>query len=170
VCGEEVELSFAIDEVRCDSVAESSSRRVVERDLEIEFRLPSSDDLAAIDALDDLEAARARLFERCVIRATRNGDAIAPAELPARIVELVAARMAAADPQADVQLDVDCPSCAHAWREPFDIVTFFWSELAVFARRLLAEVHELASAYGWSEEQILNLSPARRNAYLEMVR
>ena len=30
----------------------------------------------------------------------------------------------------DVALDVECASCAHAWREPFDIVAFLWSELA----------------------------------------
>ena len=38
------------------------------------------------------------------------------------------------------------------------------------ARRLLLDVHQLASAYGWSEMEILSLSATRRNAYLEMVR
>jgi len=177
-CGEEMELAFGIDEVRRERVAESSSRQVVEGfveqivegDYRIEFRVPSSEDLLAIEEVGDLDVARARLFERCVTRATLGGDAIAPAGLPQHVVDLIAARMGAADPQADVQIDVDCPSCGHAWREPFDIATFLWSELAVLARRLVGEVHELASAYGWSEEQILGLSPARRSAYLEMVR
>jgi hypothetical protein len=173
-CGEEIELAFGIDEVRRDAAAEPARRRSVEElaegNVAVEFRMPSSEDLMAIEGVGDLDVARVRLFERCVIRATRSGQAIATEELPARVVELIAARMVAADPQADVQLDVDCPACGHGWREPFDIVTFFWSELAVLARRLLAEVHELASAYGWSEEQILGLSPARRSAYLEMVR
>jgi hypothetical protein len=169
-CGEEIELAFDAREVRRETAAEPPALRVIEGSYEVEARLPSTDDLAAIDPMGDLEAARGRLFARCVIRAWRDGNAIAAAELPAEVVGAVAAHMAAADPQADVQLDADCPACAHAWREPFDIVTFFWSELAVFARRLLGEVHELASAYGWSEAQILDLSPARRNAYLEMLR
>jgi hypothetical protein len=38
------------------------------------------------------------------------------------------------------------------------------------AKRLLAEVHLIASAYGWSEAEILGLSRARRDFYLDMVR
>jgi hypothetical protein len=34
----------------------------------------------------------------------------------------------------------------------------------------LRDVHELASAYGWRESEILALSPQRRQAYLELVR
>ena len=37
------------------------------------------------------------------------------------------------------------------------------------AGALLHEVHRLASAYGWSEAQILALSPARRAQYLALV-
>jgi hypothetical protein len=37
------------------------------------------------------------------------------------------------------------------------------------ARRLLIEVHSLASAYGWSETDILSMSEPRRALYLEMV-
>jgi hypothetical protein len=39
----------------------------------------------------------------------------------------------------------------------------------VHARSLLAEVHSLARAYGWTESEILALSPQRRSTYLEMV-
>ena len=34
--------------------------------------------------------------------------------------------------------------------------------------RILREVHTLAAAYGWSEAEILALSPARRRVYLEL--
>ena len=37
------------------------------------------------------------------------------------------------------------------------------------AKRLLMDVHLLARAYGWSEAEVLALSPARRRFYLEMV-
>jgi hypothetical protein len=33
--------------------------------------------------------------------------------------------------------------------------------------QVLDEVHELASAYGWSEEEILGLSSRRRRQYVE---
>ncbi len=51
----------------------------------------------------------------------------------------------------------------------FDVVSFFWSEICVQAKRLLREVHTLARAYGWREADILNMSTARRQFYLEMV-
>ena len=50
----------------------------------------------------------------------------------------------------------------------FDIATVLWTELAGLARSLIEEVDALASAYGWSEREILALSGRRRRAYLEL--
>jgi hypothetical protein len=168
-CGEEIEIAFDAEEVRRE-VGGATSVRIVDGEYEVEARLPSSADLAAIDAIVDLDAARECLFARCVVQATRGGETIEAGDVPESAVALVARAMAALDPQADVQLALACPSCAHAWREPFDVATFLWSEVSAFARRLLGDVHDLARAYGWSEQAILDLSPARRNAYLEIVR
>jgi hypothetical protein len=77
--------------------------------------------------------------------------------------------MSNADPMADIHLALNCPSCEHKWMAPFDIVAFLWREISAAARRLLREVHTLASAYGWTESEILALSPVRRRAYLEMI-
>ena len=77
--------------------------------------------------------------------------------------------MAEADPLADIQLDLTCPSCERRWRAVFDIVSFLWTEIEVWAWRTLSDVHTLARAYGWSERDILTLSPTRRQFYLEMV-
>ena len=139
-CGEEIELTFDADEVRREAPPHDPS-----------LRLPTTEDLIAIEHLTDLASARAMLLARCGAS------------------EEDVARMAVADPQADVQIDADCPACEHRWREPFDIASFLWTEISVLARRLLLEVHQVASAYGWSERDILALSPARRNAYLEML-
>lgn len=73
-----------------------------------------------------------------------------------------------ADPQANLQFDLVCAECGYAWSETFDIGGFFWTELEDLAIRTLQDVHTLASAYGWSEEQILALSPVRRTLYLSM--
>ena len=66
-------------------------------------------------------------------------------------------------------LSLSCPDCGHCWDVPFDIVSYFWGELHVWAQRVLREVHTLASAYGWREADILGLSPLRRELYLQMV-
>jgi hypothetical protein len=167
-CTEQIELTFDACEVRREAAPQLGfSMRI--GDCDVELRLPSTRDLEAIESCRDLESARAALFARCVESVQRGGECVAIDELPADAIELAAARMSEIDPQADVAFDVDCPSCAHAWREPFDAVTFLWNELDAAARHLLHEIHQIAVAYGWSEDHILALSPARRAAYLGML-
>jgi hypothetical protein len=50
-----------------------------------------------------------------------------------------------------------------------DVARFLVREMVATARRLMAEIHELASAYGWSERSIATMSDARQSAYLEML-
>lgn len=135
----------------------------------VDYRLPTYADLDAVAALGDAVAAEAALFARCVLHAEHEGQAVPAAALPAEIRTAVAHDMARHDPQAELTFALDCPACGHAWSSPFDVGTFFWSELAAEARRLLAEVHILARAYGWREPDVLALSPMRRRAYLELV-
>lgn len=161
-CGEDVELTFdAAEVVREPRTDVDAHVRIGEYELTV--HAPTSEDLAAVESMSDLDEARAMLLARCI---TRTDASTLPDEVQAAII----ACLEQLDPQADVALELTCPACAHEWREPFDIVTFFWSEVAVAAKRLLGEVHELASAYGWSEQAILALTPARRSAYLELVR
>jgi hypothetical protein len=49
------------------------------------------------------------------------------------------------------------------------VVAFFWEEIDVWAERTLSDVHRLASAYGWSESDILALGPRRRQRYLALI-
>jgi hypothetical protein len=126
---------------------------------EASFRVPTSGDLAVAARERDLDAARAVLLERCVL---------SPSELPQPAVAALAERMADADPLADVRLDVTCPECGHAWSPSRDVGEWLWDELNVWAHRTLGEVHALASAYGWSEAEILALGP-RRELYLDLL-
>jgi hypothetical protein len=69
--------------------------------------------------------------------------------------------------------EIRCVSpCAHCGARPvldFDAAGFVWREIQVAARRLMAEIHRLASAYGWSEKVVARMSAVRRAAYLEML-
>src|SRR5438874_5815815 len=60
-CGEETELSFGIGELRLGKAAGTQAIRVVEKDYDVEARLPTTADLAAIERFDDLMRARATL-------------------------------------------------------------------------------------------------------------
>jgi hypothetical protein len=73
------------------------------------------------------------------------------------------------DPQANVEINLICPSCGSNWQKVFDIATFFCREIDIWALRTLREVHILASAYGWSEKEIVGMSQWKRELYMEMV-
>jgi hypothetical protein len=126
------------------------------------FRLPTSRDLAHIVALDAAEPAIG-LLDRC-----RAGGPEHP-EWAGDLLEAVEDRLASADPLAETRLALGCPSCQHEWEDAFDIGRFLWAEIESRARRVLWEVHTLASAYGWSECETLALGDARRAMYLEIV-
>jgi hypothetical protein len=77
--------------------------------------------------------------------------------------------MEALEPGAAVTFDLTCPECGAQWSAPMDCGDVLWSELQVRAERLLLDVDALARAYGWSESQVLALSPTRRAAYLQLI-
>jgi hypothetical protein len=176
-CSNRLELSFKIADVRVATPAESAeSFSLSVANYEVLFRLPNSLDLvacanqsASATGLGDPSSAQQALLERCLLAACHHGQEQPVTQLPADVISAVVAHMAEADPQADVQLNLSCAACSHQWHSTFDIVSFFWSEINVWALRILREVHILASTYGWREADILAMSPYRRQLYLEMV-
>ena len=160
-CGEQLELNFNVADIRATAPAAGSSLSVDESGYELELRLPNSFDLLRLANCSTVDEMRSQLFAQCVTHG--------PDELPAEIVNLAIVRMGEADPQADVEVDLSCPECRHVWQTGFDIVTYLWSELHTWAGQMLREVHLLASSYGWSEADILNMSAPRRRGYLEML-
>lgn len=127
------------------------------------FRLPTSRDLAQAARETDPRAAAIRLVERCLV-GKEKADVWSDAEL-----EEIEERIALADPLAETRLALVCPACGFAWDEALDLVAFLWMEIEAHARRLLLAVHTLATAYGWTEAEVLSLSEHRRARYLEMV-
>lgn len=167
-CGQRLELAFDVADVRVSAGQEAAEVAMTVADYNLRLRPPNSRDVAAIAAEGSLDDKRRALFGRCLVAADCGGQAVTADALPAVAMQAAAERLAEADPQADVQLDVACP-CGKRWHAAFDIVSFFWAEIEAWACRILREVHVLASAYGWSERDILALSTARRQFYLAMV-
>jgi hypothetical protein len=136
------------------------------------FRLPTSRDLAFISGEHDPRHAAMRLMERCMLSGAEEGltDPTANPEWIERDLDAVGESMAEADPLAEIMLHFDCPACGGSFDQSLDLVAFLWSEVEGRARHLMLDVHTLASAYGWSEAEILSLSPARRAFYVETAR
>ena len=170
-CKDQVEFAFQASDIRVlpEAAPNVDTWQLSVDGCQLSFRLPTSLDLAAIAPAPDVEQGRRQLAARCIVEATQSGAAASGAALPELVIAALAEQIALRDPQADVEFELCCPACEHHWQAVFDVVTFFWTEISTQARRLLHEVHMLAQAYGWSEADVLALSPARRRFYLEMV-
>lgn len=163
-CGERLELSLQVAELR---LGQSPTRQTLEHG-EYHLILRPLDSLDLASALASADPART-LTLRAIEEVSFQGQALEAAQLPQEVLEAVANQLPETDPQADLELKLSCPACRHAWAAPFDPLAFVWRELNAWALRTLAEVHRLASAYGWREQDILALSPVRRQLYLGMV-
>lgn len=135
---------------------------------QVEFRLPGADDVAAAAAAEDDDTFAQAVLERCVLGCTHDGAPLAVKQLPAPLCEAISQQMEALDPAASLSFAVECPDCATQWDARLDLGQLVSQKLQAAAERLLLDVDALARAYGWTEAEVLALSPVRRAAYLQM--
>ena len=129
----------------------------------------SAVDVATLDPGTSVADQRVELLVASVIEAEHDGAAIDARELPEDVAAGVERAVADADPAAELELALVCADCGARWTELLDPVRFAWSTVEESARTLATDVHTLAHAYGWSEQEILELSPFRRHLYLSAV-
>jgi hypothetical protein len=127
----------------------------------VRARLPNSFDLAAVIDTPDEDAATRLIVRRCLVDDAPVDD---------EVVDAVDRAMEAAEGVAAVAVNFACSACGAANRAPLDIASFLWTELAERIARVVEDVDILASAYGWSEADILAMSERRRALYVERVR
>lgn len=180
-CRQQIELVFSTSDISTESTLPAIgdptdvTLSLTMEGYKVDFRLPNSADLAAMEADIAVDHVREQLLHQCIQSVTRivkNKEEEVPGDitqLPVSLIDAMAARMAEADPQADTQLALTCPDCGHAWSAVFDIVSYLMEEINRWARHMLREIHHLARAYGWREADILAMAPIRRRAYLELL-
>ena len=156
-CGESIEIAFDAGQITTASAPAGASVEVTTADRSWRARVPTSRDLLALERTSPHDA-RSRLLRRLL----DDQD-----EPDAATADIIVAALAARDPQADVLLDLACPTCDRRVALPFDIANFLWDELDRWAHGLLDEIHVLARAYGWREHDILAMPASRRAAYIE---
>lgn len=138
-------------------------------DYGLRFRLPTSLDIAEVMNAPRDDSTPQDLLKCCIVSARHAGEACDPSSLPEDVLVALGRRIEELDPQAEIRIDLTCPQCSHKYDVLFDIASFLWTEINDWAQRTLRMVHKLATAYGWSERDILNLSPVRRQLYLGFV-
>jgi hypothetical protein len=182
-CGERSELDFDAADLRAGGFLPPAGDRLPDpgddqtlqehscraAGYQVRFRLPTSADLLKVGPANEPEAAYRALLAACVVWARKEGRPVPADELPPRAIQAIARRIGKEAALADLTIAATCPACGRRWEIIFDIVSFFWNEIAAWAARILHEVHLLASTYGWRETDILAMSAWRRQRYLELI-
>jgi hypothetical protein len=86
-----------------------------------------------------------------------------------RSLATIAAALGEHDPLVDFNVSCTCPVCTQPVEMAIDLEEMALMRLAVVRRSLLADVHALASAYGWTESEVLALPPERRASYIALI-
>lgn len=172
-CRERLEISFSAEEVGLPTPAppaEPAAFRLSAHGYEVDYRLLNSDDLLVAASARTPKDAVDRLLDRCVLAAYLRGRPVAATDLPEGVLLDLAEGVQAQDPGVEIRVALACEDCGYDWKIDFDPVQHVSAQLDDWAQRLLAEVHALASAYGWAERDIVAMPPLRRQIYLDMVR
>jgi hypothetical protein len=169
-CGERVEFVCDVEQL-----LEAEPQAMAPVPLEIagfvvHWRPPASRDVDAAARARSLDVARELLLERCVKRATGPDGEVPARELPAVVFAALEDAIVAADPLAEVLIDLVCPGCAEPFVADLDIASFVWTEFDLRARHVLGDVDALARTYGWTESEVLALGEDRRATYLRLAR
>lgn len=120
-----------------------------------EFRLPTSRDVLAVAAAAD---PRAELLARCVREPVSASTA--------RSVEAAMARLA---PTLRATVAGVCPECGADFELDVDARELCLTELRRGAIAVYDDVNLIATAYGWSQDDILDLPSARRRRYADTI-
>jgi hypothetical protein len=158
-CNTRLEIACDVDELLRTPVPGPGVHSVAADGHRVQFRLPTVADLIAVESGLDEDVAALGLLDRCLVDAKADAALLAP----------VSERMAEIDSLGDAELALQCESCGAQFARGLDAGEFLWREIETRALRLLGHVHALARAYGWREADILAMSPARRQVYLDLV-
>lgn len=178
-CAQAFEITLSFAQLLDSSPGETSGAEILQFPLgesALALRLPTGRDQAAWQkhTYGTAREATESIVRSLLVASPRSGTGVPPviSEDPAVTPEQLAPLAAAleeADPLVAFQVSTRCPNCERAVEIPVDLEQVALQRLAALRRSLLREIHALASRYGWNEEQILAIAPARRAEYLRLI-
>lgn len=137
------------------------------------FRLPNGADQEAISHLLSENEARAlsMLLARCIqsIGPLKNPGNAHTSRLSPLARKEIESRMAKVAPHVELKLGANCPECEREFMIPFDLHSYFFSEMQNCINLLYREVHYLAYHYHWSEQEIMKMPREKRHKYIEVL-
>jgi hypothetical protein len=163
-CGQVLELALSLTDVVGADIGDDGGQWSAVDGADLMVRSPTTRDMLA--ASKD-PGADATLLERCV--RDRDGHRVPVDSLTVAQRDAVDTDLERRNAAAAVVLRADCASCGADVTAALDPGVLLWQQVQAAAPILLTEIAALASAFGWTEDAVLALSPARRRAYLDLV-
>lgn len=169
-CAQRLEFVFDAGALGSDEPAPRGAETVIAgENWRVRIRALCARDLGLAANAGSLETAAQRLWRQAVLAAEIDGTPTAAEELADDARARVADAMSDIDPNSEIRLALSCPECGRRWVSLLDVASVVFAEVALQGRRVMEEVHSIASAYGWSESEILSMNPQRRRYYLELL-
>jgi hypothetical protein len=170
-CGHEMELELSVSQLLSTPEPVERFSWSAAADCTLELRLPTGRDqmewrgAAATDAEGAGEGLALRLATALV--SSVNGEPpSAQWRLPDEWLPALDAAFGERDALASLALRVSCPWCGNESVLELDLEALALSRLAAEQKRVLEEIHRLASAYHWTEAEVLAVPRQRRSFYL----
>src|SRR5262249_61528974 len=92
-----------------------------------------------------------------------------PDRVTKEFIAIMSSKLEELDPNADIVLELGCPSCRYSFKSSFDIENFFFHEIHASYKQIEREVHWVALNYHWSEDSILSLPLRKLKRYVELI-
>lgn len=175
-CGESVAVPLALATI--ESMArEAEAEPIVEISLDqseakgdtVRVRRPTGADVRAWErALDASEQVGAEDAELALAKDLIVGAGPADEEAPA-VVATIADEMVGLDPLPAFRIVTRCPACDGEIQHDVDLEAELLFRLEARQHAVVAGVHRLARAYGWTEAEVLAVPAWRRARYLDLV-
>lgn len=169
-CSEGIEYSFTVSELlaESDSPEVSNELQLNNFDQTIPVTPLTTQDLWAFEQEKTEDTIQLLMHSNALLTGTKDWIKTLPTDQQTQVLCQVEAHLESIDPLANITFESNCPECTHSWETPFDAGRFLWKEISKTAKQVLRDIHTLASRYGWSESEILKLSPTRRHLYVHL--
>lgn len=139
-------------------------------DTELQLRLPNGYD--QLEWLNKSGTHTDSIFSQMATSLTTRLNGEIPPEgwqIPEAWLDLISSELEKRDTLMNLEINTVCPACQHDLRVDLDIEEKLLALLASEQKRMLEQIHQLASVYHWTEAEIISLSRQRRLYYLKRI-
>lgn len=168
-CGHSFEIALPFAALAAEAHKDDSAGRIVSFPTgdaaPLAFRLPTGRDLVAWRR----HASNNPSDGLGMIVRSLAAEPAALVELSSEQLTTLAAAMEAADPLVAFTVETSCPHCQRNATLDVDLEAVALRELGRIRRKILRDVHALATRYGWTEADVLAIPPRRRAEYRRMI-